>query len=137
MQGKVGSTSVQAPRPGTDSAGPWPGVGGRAGSLATKRPRPGGAESASLDQDEVVPVHGLLGGVWEELLHLLGAHALDAVELFRRVVDEALADHIAVAGDLDGVPGLESPLDRGDAHGQQAAAALAENARRALVDDHP
>src|SRR5206468_12354598 len=66
--------------------------------------------------------------------HLVGAQALDAPQLAGRVVDDPLADRRAVGGDLYGVAGLELALHLGDADRQQAAAALAQDAGRAVVD---
>src|SRR6266516_2820402 len=72
-----------------------------------------------LREDEVVAVHCLLRGVRQQLADLLGAEALDLAELAGRVVDDPLADRLAVGGDLDGVTRLELALDLGDADGQQ------------------
>src|SRR5918994_4638630 len=92
---------------------------------------PGGI---ALGEDEVVPVHRFLGGVREELPDLVGAQALDLAELGRRVVDDPLADRLAIGGDLDRVAGLELAVDLGDPDRQQAAATLAQHPGGAVVD---
>ena len=55
----------------------------------------------------------------------------------RRVVDDALADHRAVAATSTASPASKLALDLGDADRQQAGAALAQDPRRAVVDDQP
>src|SRR5688500_4155034 len=60
-----------------------------------------------LCEDEVVAMHGLFGGVRDQLAHLVGAHALDPAQLLGAVVDDPLPDRLAVLRhihrDLDGV----------------------------------
>ena len=82
-------------------------------------------------------MHGLLRSVGDHLAHLVGTQALDSTELAGRVVDDPLADRLAVGGHVDRVARLELTLDLGDPDRQQAAAALAKNAGRPLVDPQP
>src|SRR5204863_9012711 len=102
------------------------------------RTLPGAGRLAScgtpLDQHEVVPVHGLLGGVRDQLADLVGAQALDPAELAGGVVDDPLADGLAVGSDLDGIARLELAIDVGDPDRQQAAAALPQHPGRAAGD---
>src|SRR4051812_437255 len=54
-----------------------------------------------LHQDEVVTVHGLLGGARQDLAHLGALHAHDTAQLGGRVVADALADDRAALGHVD------------------------------------
>ena len=100
------------------------------GTLLARQP-----ERKPSGEDEVVAVHGLLGGVRAAArgpcrvrMPLIRRSSLG------RVVDDPLADRLAVGGDLDRVAGLELALDLGDPDRQQAAAALAQDPGGAVVD---
>src|SRR5882757_9234304 len=88
----------------------------------------------SLGQDEVIAMHRLLGGVREQLADLVRPQALDPAQLSGRVVDDSLADRLPVARHVDRVAGVELSLDLGDSDRQQAAAALAQDSSRPVVD---
>ena len=59
------------------------------------------------------------------------------VDLFGRIVGDALADHLAGRHHLDRVAGVEAALHPGDTDRQQARPAAPEHLRGPVIDDDP
>src|SRR3954449_3166990 len=77
----------------------------------------------------------LVGGVRQQLAHLVALHPDHPPQLASGVVADPFADRLAAAGDVDRVAGLEAALDGGDADREQTRSTLTQDPGGAGVDD--